>query len=224
MRKKIKGHKIILVLWVIFLFACFVRIVPLHSQHCSIRNFAINVHSSLKCESFENINFAEKSGIRDLTCFQLIPGESQVACSWQAEPRASFYKVIVSTPEGSEMFNLTVNVAYATLTLDSYTGNAIVVSVNNASSNVELLGMSIAISPTYSYIIATRVRTLLRNNLISNFRILYAVVHVQPHARVAESYSRFLQAFLSLRIQSSAFSYFWSSLSYGLTSSRVVCS
>ncbi len=89
---------------------------------------------------------SEKSVISELFCYQLSRGGGQVICTWQAKPPAPFYEVVVFQAEGSGISNSTVSVNHSTLKLNTQVGSEIVVSVNNASIKVQLIGMSKTIS------------------------------------------------------------------------------
>ncbi len=92
---------------------------------------------------------AENSEIRDLTCYHLNVKKYKVTCSWEAEPPAAAYNVVFSTPDGHEIFNMTVPGEFATHQLRNYAGDAVMVSVNSASTIIELPGMSDTISISF---------------------------------------------------------------------------
>ncbi len=91
---------------------------------------------------FKKYAITEYSEIRNLHCYHLGAGKDMVTCSWEAEPPAPPYKVVLSTPDGHEIFNLTVGFEQTTQELRNYKGDAVMVSVNRASTIVELPGMS----------------------------------------------------------------------------------
>ncbi len=104
---------------------------------------------TVSCKSWNSNTFesklhtiTENSEIHDLTCYRLNVKNDKVTCSWQAEPPAASYNVVFSTPDGHEIFNMTVRVEHATHQLRDYAGDAVMVSVNSASTIIELPGLS----------------------------------------------------------------------------------
>ncbi len=91
------------------------------------------------------------SKIRDLICYHRGAGNEEITCKWRATPPVPPYNMVFSTPEGHEIFRLSVMVEFATKVLHNYTGDAIIVNVNSASTIVYLPGMSNAFSLRYSH-------------------------------------------------------------------------
>ncbi len=84
----------------------------------------------------------EYSHVRDLTCLQHAVGESEVTCSWVAEPPAPFFEIVFSTTEGSGSFKQKVSTNYAEVELNGFIGETIAVTVKNAVTKLKLRGMS----------------------------------------------------------------------------------
>ncbi len=67
-------------------------------------------------------------------------GGRQLSCFWIATPEAAFYEIVYTNLEGSENFAMNVSEVSANVELETVMGNVIKIRVNDASTEILLMG------------------------------------------------------------------------------------